>query len=172
MKAQENDLIPIIFKGADLTADITRLEFAHIVLVLYEKVTGVPAKIDGEVVNPFTDTADGAVVVAYNLGITKGTSDTTFTPDSLITREQMATMMTRTLSKAGIETTVDANGMSAKFNDHSSISEYALESVYFMSAEEIIKGVGNNLFNPKGNTTREQSLLISERSAEKFSSTK
>jgi len=165
-KAKDNNLVPIIFNGADLTADITRLEFAHVAVVLYEKITGVPAKIDGEVVNPFTDTADGVVVVAYNLGITNGTSDTTFTPDALITREQMATMMTRALNKAGINTNSD--GIKAKFNDHNDISEYAIESVYFMSTNDIIKGVGDNTFNSKGNATKEQALLISERSAEKF----
>ena len=77
-------------------------------------------------------------------------------------------MMTRALTKAGIETIIGEIEMSAKFNDHPTISEYAIESVYFMSAEEIIKGVGNNTFNPKGNATREHALLISERSAEKF----
>lgn len=83
----------------------------------------------------------------------------------------MATMMIRAFSKAGIETTMGAIEMSARFDDHSIISEYAVESIYFMSANDLIKGVGNNLFNPKGNATREQALLISERSAEKLAIT-
>ena len=44
------------------------------------------------------------VLKAYNLEITKGVSDDEFAPDTLITREQMATMMTRALTKAGINT--------------------------------------------------------------------
>ena len=43
------------------------------------------------------------------------------------------------------------------------------ESIYYMSNIEIIKGVGNNRFNVLGNATREQALLISERSVEKLS---
>lgn len=166
-KAKDNNLVPIIFNGADLTADITRLEFAHVAVVLYEKITGAPAKIDGEVVNPFTDTADGVVVVAYNLGITNGTSDTTFTPDALITREQMATMMTRALNKAGIDTGVDLE-KTTKFADDADMHSWSRESIYYMSNIEIIKGIGNNKFGVSGNATREQALLISVRSLNKY----
>ena len=57
--------------------------------------------------NPFTDTNDEYVLKAYALGITFGTSETTFTPNAEITREQMATMLTRALNKAGINTEID-----------------------------------------------------------------
>ena len=164
-KANELELIPNKLKYADLTANITRAEFAHVAVKLYEKLTGNKAIAVPN--NPFIDTADSEVLKAYNLEITKGTSEVTFNPDDLITREQMATMMTRALKKAGINTNSD--GIKAKFNDHNDISEYAIESVYFMSTNDIIKGVGDNTFNSKGNATREQALLISERSAEKFS---
>ena len=164
-KANKMEIIPNKLKYADLTANITRAEFAHVAVKLYEKLTGNKAIAVPN--NPFIDTADEEVLKAYNLEITKGTSEVTFNPDDLITREQMATMMTRALKKAGINTNSD--GIKAKFNDHNDISEYAIESVYFMSTNDIIKGVGDNTFNSKGNATREQALLISERSAEKFS---
>jgi hypothetical protein len=37
-----------------------------------------------------------------------------------------------------------------------------------MSNVEIIKGMGDNTFGVKGNATREQSIIIAVRSAEKF----
>ena len=42
------------------------------------------------------------VLKAYNLGITKGISENEFAPNELITREQMATMMTRALGSADL----------------------------------------------------------------------
>ena len=166
-KANEQKLIPAIFDKEDLTTNITRKEFAHVAVKLYEKISGNKALAGAE--NPFTDTDDVEVLKAYTLGITKGMSETTFEPDTLITREQMATMMTRTLSESSetINTAVDMSKVTA-FADDNEISSWAKDSVYFMSNIEIIKGMGENKFGPKANASREQSLLISVRSADKF----
>ncbi len=164
-KASDGNLIPWIFEKQDLTVNITRREFAYVAVKLYEKITNIKLVESKE--NPFTDTEDIEVLKAYNIGITKGTSETTFTPDALITREQMATMMTRALNKAGIDTTVDLSEVN-KFADDAQMHDWGRDSIYYMSNIEIIKGVGNNTFNVEGNATREQALLISERSAEKF----
>ena len=164
-KANTLNVIPEIFEAQDLTQNITRKEFAHVVVKLYEKLTASKAVAIAN--NPFTDTTDSEVLKAYNIGITNGTSDTTFTPDGLITREQMATMMTRALTKAGIDTKVDLE-KTTKFADDAEMHDWGRESIYYMSSIEIIKGIGNNTFSVLGNATREQSLLISERSAEKF----
>ena len=165
-EASKENLIPEIFDEADLTKNITRKEFAHTVVKMYEKITGQKAVPIAK--NPFTDTKDKEVLKAYNIGITNGTSDTTFSPDDLITREQMATMMTRALNKSGVNTTIDVNAVSNKFADHNEISTWALDGVYFMSARGVIKGVGENRFNVKGNATREQALAISSRSVTEF----
>ncbi len=160
-EASKNELIPDMIKNTDFTASISRKEFAAACVKLYEKTAG--KKAEPVAVNPFADTTDAEILKAYALGITNGTSDTTFSPDALITREQMATMMTRALSKAGINTTVDTNTAS-KFADHAEISSWALDGVYFMSSKGIIKGVGENNFGVKGNATREQAIVISGRS--------
>lgn len=163
-EASKENLIPEIFDEADLTKNITRKEFAHTVVKMYEKITGQKAVPIAK--NPFTDTKDKEVLKAYNIGITNGTSDTTFSPDALITREQMATMMTRALTKAGKDTSRPA---SAKlFADDSEFSGYAKDSIYYMSSIEIIKGVGENKFNAKGNASREQALAISIRCIKKL----
>ena len=59
------------------------------------------------------------------------------------------------------------------------ISDWAKDSVYFMAANGIINGIGDNRFAPKNttpeqeaefyaNSTREQSVAISVRMYEKF----
>ena len=164
-KANNAGLIPTIFDKEDLTKNITRKEFAHVAVKLYEKVSG--KKAEKVAANPFTDTKDEEVLKAYNVGITAGMSATTFEPDTLITREQMATMMTRALNKAGIDTKVDLEKVK-KFDDDAEMHSWGKDSIYFMSNIEIIKGMGDNKFGVLGNATREQSLLISVRSEEKF----
>ena len=162
-EASKQNLIPEIFDEANLTKNITRKEFAHTVVKMYEKITGQKAVPIAK--NPFTDTKDKEVLKAYNIGITNGTSDTTFSPDDLITREQMATMMTRALTKAGKDT---SRPESAKlFADDSEFSEYAKDSIYYMSSIEIIKGVGDNKFDSQGKASREQALAISIRCVKK-----
>jgi hypothetical protein len=94
-------------------------------------------------------------------------------------------MLTRALKSAYIEGwTLGADGqyklnfaMPTPFADDALISGYARESVYFMFANNIITGTGNNNFSPKAastsaqainaaTATREQSLAIAVRIVE------
>ncbi len=163
-KAQEYDLIPDIFEDEDLTDTITRKEFAAVAVKMYEAITGKTAKVSKY--NPFTDTKNEDVLKAYRLGITNGTSDTTFSPNKSITREQMATMLCRGIERAGID--IDVYKGKKLFADDNDFSEYARNSIYFMADNDLINGVGDNLFSPKGTATREQALLISVRSYLEF----
>jgi uncharacterized repeat protein (TIGR02543 family) len=166
-KANDAGLIPHIFDKEDLTKDITRKEFAHLAVILYEKLAGIEVKIASIPENPFTDTNDVQVLWAYKYGITNGTSDTTFEPDAKITREQMATMMTRALLKAEIDVSVDLNKVK-KFNDDDKMHSWGKDSIYFMSEAGIIKGMGDNQYGVEGTASREQAILISVRSANTF----
>ena len=76
-------------------------------------------------------------------------------------------MMPRALTNAGIDTKVDLDTVQ-KFADDGLMHDWGRSSIYYMSGIGIIKGVGNNTFDVLGNASREQSLLIAERSAEKF----
>jgi hypothetical protein len=94
-KADGMGLIPDILKGADLTKPITREEFCELALLLYEKGTSkTPSPVSP---NPFTDTKNQQVLKAFALGITTGTSQTTFSPRVSINREQCAAMLFRTI---------------------------------------------------------------------------
>lgn len=164
-KANDNDLIPEIFIDTDLTKNITRREFAHIAVRLYEIISD--NTYNAKVKNPFTDTNDEEVIKAYSIGITTGTSDTTFDPDKLVTREEMATMMTRTLEKLNIYTYIKLSNVNA-FDDDAKMQSWSKQSIYFMATNEIIKGVGNNNFDPSNNATIEQAIIISERCIENY----
>ena len=182
-KADELGLIPGVLYGTDFTRPITRAEFAAVSVKLYENLTGNTATPVSP--NPFTDTSDPEVLKAFNIGAVNGTSATTFAPDATLTREQMATMLTRVLKSAYIEGwTLDTDAqftlnftMPTPFADDALISGYARQSVYFMSANGIIGGTGNNNFSPRAastseaavsiaSATREQSLAIAVRMVE------
>ncbi|MDO4552413.1 MAG: S-layer homology domain-containing protein [Bacillota bacterium] len=179
-EAADLGLIPDCLEGADLTQDITRAEFAAVAVKAYEALSGTAAI--PIVNNPFTDCNDVEVLKAYNIGAVNGTSATTFDPDELLNREQAATMLTRVFKRITLAGwTLETDGQfsltytqPAAFADDANISAWAKDSVYFMSANGIINGVGNNLFAPKNvttaeqaegyaNATREQALLIAVR---------
>lgn len=159
-EAINNSLIPEDMMQDDLTENITREEFVNIAITLYEVMTGEELKLPA--VNPFIDTNDEQVQKAFELGIVSGTSKNTFSPESTITREEMATIITNLLSKVGVDVSVDMNEV-VKFEDDDEISDWAKASVYFMSNNGIIKGVSSteNVFDAKSQATKEQSVLVS-----------
>jgi len=187
-EADKLGLIPDCLKDADLTDNITRAEFAAVSVKVFEALTGT--KAEPAAVNPFTDTSDAEVLKALNVGITDGVSDTAFAPDTLLNREQMATMLTRVYKKVVLSGwTLGTDGeyneqfrgmftMPALFADDGNISSWAKDSVYFMAANGIIEGIDETdagaVFGPKAVTeaekavgyaqaTREQALLLAVR---------
>ena len=94
-QALDAGLIPLILEGENMTRAISREEFAELAVQLYEKAKG--AAIVVTIPNPFTDTTNPQIMKAYQVGVTAGTSATKFSPDTLITREQCATMLYRTI---------------------------------------------------------------------------
>lgn len=172
-EAYARNLIPLEMLGTDLKMDVTREQFAAIAVALYERITGKVADASTENL-PFTDcsptgTYSRYVAAAYKLGITNGTSETTFTPSATITREQLATMLYRVILKAReegiIENELPLTLENVAFTDDAQISKYAHESVYYMAKRGIIKGMSETEFAPQGVATKEQAILISNRIA-------
>ena len=173
-KAETYNLIPETLKGKDMTKVITRREFAALSVRLYESITS--ETLPENLVSPFEDVLDSEVTKAYYLGITQGISDTLFAPEKDISREEVATMLTRTL--AACELNIDMNyNKEFRFADDEYISDWAKSSVYYMADKKIILGIGDNKFAPKNttaneeavmyaNSTREQALLMAVRSYE------
>lgn len=187
-KAADLGLIPNVLVGADMTKAITRAEFAAVCVKVYENLSNTKAQPIAK--NPFTDCDDPEVLKAFNLGVTNGTSATTFSPNQILNREQAATMLTRAFKVVSMDgwtlATDSQYPLTYKkppvFADDDQISSWAKDSVYFMSANEIIKGVSGNKFAPKNttaaeeaigyaNATREQALLIAVRMVQNLKGT-
>lgn len=135
--------------------ELTRGMFA----VLLYRLAGSPA-VTGE--NPFPDVAADmyyadAVVWAYENGIVKGMPGGVFAPDGTLTREQMVTMLHRYAEFAGISTE-KSTGLDS-FSDADSVSAYAVESMQWAVASDVIKGISGALV-PAGTTTRAQAAAV------------
>ena len=169
--ASDLGLIPDILKGADMTKPITREEFCELSVLLYEKVTKTTASPASS--NPFTDTTNKQILKAYALGITTGTSATTFSPKTLINREQCAAMLFRAIKAISPDTDYSVTGVK-DFPDQKKISQWAVDATKYMSKLGIIKGDSSGNFMPKATTTaqtaagygmatREAAILMSVR---------
>lgn len=152
-KAAGYELIPDILKGADMTRPITREEFAELAILLYEKTSGkTTAPVSP---NPFADTNNPRILQAFAVGITAGTSDTTFSPKVLINREQCAAMLFRTIKAIAPGADYSIAG-TADFPDQKYISSWAAEATKYMSKKGIIKGDTKGNFMPKAITTGQE----------------
>ena len=173
-KANDFGLIPDILKGSDLTKPVTREEFCELAVLLYEKVTKTTS--DPVSPNPFVDTTNNQILKAYALEITTGTSATTFSPKTLINREQCAAMLFRTIN--AIAPDADYSVKSVKnFPDQKNVSSWAVDGAKYMSKLGIIKGDSSGNFMPKATTTaqtaagygmatREAAILMTARTYE------
>ena len=102
---------------------------------------------------PFTDVPVGsyyydAVLWAVENGITKGTSDTTFSPNMTCSRAQIVTFLWRSEKSP-------AAGTANPFADVKSTAYYA-DAVLWAVKENITKGTTNTTFSPDADCTRAQ----------------
>jgi hypothetical protein len=152
-QASELGLIPDILSGADLTKPITREEFAALAVLLFEKVTGQKAQPVSP--NPFVDTENPDILKAYTIGITVGTTATTFEPKLVINREQCATMLLRTIKAIAPKADYSIEGV-PDFPDQKEISSWAAAGTKYMSKIGIIRGDAKGYFMPKATTTAQE----------------
>ena len=147
-------------------ASMTR---AMLVTVLY-RLEGQPA-VNGR--SGFSDVQyngyyEDAVTWAANNGIVNGTSDTTFSPNANVTREQMAAILYRYAQHKKYNTAASSslNG----FSDHAGVSGYAVTPLQWAVAEKLVNGTAGKLM-PTGNATRAQVAAILHRFVENVAKT-
>ena len=102
---------------------------------------------------PFTDVPVGsyyydAVLWAVENGITKGTSDTTFSPNMTCTRAQIVAFLWRSEKSPAV-------GTANPFADVKSTAYYA-DAVLWAAKENITKGTTSTTFSPNAGCTRAQ----------------
>lgn len=157
-------IVPESIQG-DYTAPITRQEFAELATMLYEAYTGKDATPVSP--NPFTDCSNESVLKAYGLEIVKGVTATTFKPNDLTNREQIAAMLHRAvLALDPYDADLSTDG-APSFTDDSAISPWFAQDVMFMAKNAFIQG-SNGAFKPKDTCTREMAVLIAVRVYEKY----
>lgn len=139
-------------------AQVTRMEFA----VMVARALRLPA---AEEQAPFTDVAVmpqwalPEVAAAVKAGIIKGMPDGSFAPDRLVTRAEMAAMLTRALAWAGLEVKPEA----PEFADQAEIPDWAVEPVAAAVRHGLIKGYPDGTFRPGSPTTRAEAATMVHR---------
>ena len=119
------------------------------------RAAGSPAPKSAE--NPFTDVAAGAyyydaVLWAVEQGITKGTTDTTFSPNQTVTRAQTVTFLWRSAGAAA------ATGTNP-FTDVAAGAYYADATLWAVS-EGVTNGTTATTFSPDQGCTRAQIVTM------------
>lgn len=139
----------------------TKMTRAMFVTVLY-RLEGSP-DVTGMATPPFTDIgaknfdwAYNAIVWAYNTGVTKGTSATTFAPGVAISRQEIVTMFYRYAGSPAVSG-------SPIFGDSSVISSWARNAVQWAKSFGIVNGYPNGNFGPVDATTRGQMAAMIHR---------
>ncbi len=167
--ASEAGLVSYSVVSNNLKDSVTREEFCELAMNLYKKLTN--EDLLEPMGSPFEDTDSVAVAQAYSYGIVNGTSDTTFTPDRLVTREEMAKMLVSTLTASEIVFNIadgtDTAYVSA-FTDGSKVSSWAMSSINTALNYELMTGVSDTTLEPLTATSREQAIVSVNRSYEKF----
>lgn len=139
----------------------TSMTRAMFVTVLY-RLEGSP-DVTGMATPPFTDIgaknfdwAYNAIVWAYNTGVTKGTSATTFAPGVAISRQEIVTMFYRYAGSPAVSG-------SPIFGDSSVISSWARDAVQWAKSFGVVNGYPNGNFGPVDATTRGQMAAMIHR---------
>ena len=101
--ASESQLLPYSVVANSMQGNITREQACELAVNLYKQLTNDELIVP--TVSPFTDAESVPVMQAYYYGIVSGTSETTFSPEKLVTREELAKILVNTLNV----TVVDLN---------------------------------------------------------------
>lgn len=132
-------------------SSITRGEFCAML------IRALKQGVSDDKISFFNDVPAGTWYNAYikkaaELGIVKGTGDKLFSPDSPITRQDMAVMVS-----IAFELSIKDN--KASFGDNEKIASYASDAVLKVFSNNIMQGDGQN-FNPTEQTTREMAVAV------------
>lgn len=135
---------------------ITRAEF----LTCLIKVLGLTAIVDEN----FTDVSENEyyyepVGIGKKLGITKGIDGYRFSPEMIISRQDMIVMTCRAMETAGIELDSSDTPVLDMFFDKDDIAPYATDSIAKVVKKGIIVGSGGYI-KPLKSATRAEAAVI------------
>ena len=136
--------------------------FFSIILVIIFVLSSIPltASAQGNVL-PFKDVHSNdwfyeAVKFVYEEGIMLGTTETEFSPNVNLTRAQLVVILYRLQGEPSVA------GLNSPFTDVPQDSWFA-DAIIWAYGEDIVGGIGNDLFGPNNDITREQVAAILDR---------
>lgn len=143
--------------GEKTFAPNAKLSRAMIVAILW-RVEGEPMASPAEFIDVESNKwYSKAIAWAAANGIVSGYSSSEFRPNTDITREQLAVILQRYAVFKGYEVNATTNLI---FEDASSVSGWALDSMKWAVAEGLFHGKGNNILDAKGTATRAEAASI------------
>ena len=148
--------------------NITRAEFAAIMVraLGLEPETGVSSF--GDVAS--TDWYSGYIETAASYGVIKGDDNGNFGPNDTITREQAMTMIARAMTITKLKTNLtdsEVNQLLIAFEDGSSASIYAKNSIAACLKAGITSGTSDTMILPRADITRAEVAVMVQRLLEK-----
>lgn len=108
-----------------------------------------------------------SVMSAKALGITNGDDEGNFRPDEPITRQDICTLVFRTMVKMNkVDAAIDNESYISAFEDGTQIAEYAKDSVAGLIRAKLLVGDDSGLLRPLDNMTRAEAAVLLNRLAE------
>ena len=155
------------------TDKITRGEFASLIIPLVEEMRG---EITPAPAGTFSDTDSVYVLKAYAAGIVNGTGNGKFSPDALITRQEIAVMFCRAIGYvessialwiigAHPELIVDHTAAIQKHDDYNQVASWAQKQVALLYKHGIMVGTGSKTLAPRSNATVQEAIILTMRVA-------
>jgi len=97
----------------------------------------------------------------YSNGIISGKSERNFAPSDLITRQEISTVVYRAMLHTG--QLFGVSSVKNIFEDYDLVSNYAKNSVLYLSELNVISGYEDRTFRPQNNATRAEAAVIIQR---------
>ncbi len=174
--ARKEIIMPLEEFGIDNFKNaVNRETFCEIVCKVLDE-QGIVLNCYEPLQNPFSDTNNMSVIRLYNVHdnvltpsgqkIIYGKSDTLFSPDEYITREEAACIMFRIYWFLNPDIKLNKRPAVGVFLDDKDISDWAYTAVYVMASNgvEVMVGDGDNCnYYPKNNISAEQSIVAVQR---------
>ena len=164
--------MPLYFWSSYRT-DLTRAEFTYMTVSFYEQLRNTTVRLNPQNAPQFRDIEghlfEEYILKAYQLSFISGRSERRFDPDSTITRQETARIISSFVSTMRSARIPQGNTdrLAGIYRDYDDISVWARPYVAYVHDNNIMHGSGNR-FRPLQNMTREESMVIMYRTLLRF----